>query len=245
MAKGIVMDTQFGIKGFLPSSFIDWPGKICSVVFLAGCGFKCRICHNAQLVKEPQSVQDYPLHDILRYLKTKKGWIDGVTVSGGEPTGRNNLPELLALIRETGAGIKLDTNGSNPAMLNELILRGLVDAVYMDVKAPLNMKDYSRVAGVPVDIRIIKRSIEILKNSDLEVVFRTTAVPGLVEEPQIREIRDYLGPDRPFILQFFRNTSTLDPGFVKVQEFPQERIESMRADFDSPPRPAESFARAG
>jgi pyruvate formate lyase activating enzyme len=234
-----------GIKGFLPTSLIDWPGNVCSVVFLGGCGFRCPACHNSNLVLEPESLPDFPLDQILNKLKGHTGWIDGVTVSGGEPTARKSLPDLLKTFRTMGLRNKLDTNGSNPSMLNELVGRRLLDAVYMDVKAPLNMKHYSNVAGVPVDIRVIKRSIEILKNSNLEVVFRTTAVPGLVEEPQIREIRDYLGPDRPFILQFFRNTSTLDPGFVKVQEFPQERIESMRAEFDSPPHLAESFARAG
>lgn len=234
-----------GIKGFIPTSLIDWPGKVCSVVFLGGCGFRCPACHNSNLVLAPESLPDYPPDQILNKLKRHAGWIDGVTVSGGEPTARKSLPDLLKTFRTMGLRNKLDTNGSNPSMLHELVGRRLIDAVYMDVKAPLNMKDYSRVAGVPVDIRVIKRSIEILKDSDLEVVFRTTAVPGLVAEPQIREIRDYLGPDRPFILQFFRNTSTLDPAFANVEEFSQERVESMRAEFDAPLLPAKSFAYAG
>ncbi|MBI5249649.1 MAG: anaerobic ribonucleoside-triphosphate reductase activating protein [Desulfomonile tiedjei] len=234
-----------GIKGFIPSSLIDWPGKLCSVVFLGGCGFRCPACHNSRLVLEPASLPDYPLDQVLSNLRARRGWIDGITVTGGEPTARKELPDLLRTLRKTGTRIKLDSNGSNPSMLKELIGRRLIDAVYMDVKAPLNMKEYSAVAGVPIDIRIIKRSIGILKRSDLEVVFRTTAVPGLVEEPQIREIRDALGPERPFVLQFFRNSSTLDPEFSKVEEFPQGRIENMRAEFESATRRPEPLANAG
>lgn len=95
------MATQFGIKGFIPTSFLDWPGKMCSVIFLAGCNFRCLICHNAQLVQRSQSIPDFPLDNILRHLGNKKNWIDGITVSGGEPTGRKNLPELLAIFRKS------------------------------------------------------------------------------------------------------------------------------------------------
>ncbi len=233
-----------GIKGFIPSSLIDWPGKICSVVFLGGCGFRCPACHNSRLVLEPESLPDYPLDQILSNLRIHKGWIDGITISGGEPTTRKSLPDLLRTFHKTGLPIKLDTNGSNPSMLKELIGRRLIDAVYMDVKAPLSMKEYSRVAGVPLDIRIIKRCIEILKNSDLEVVFRTTAIPGLVEEPQIRAIRETLGHDNAFLMQFFRNSSTLDPEFSKIEEFPQARIDKMRAEFESTPSQMQPLANA-
>lgn len=234
-----------GIKGFIASSLIDWPGKLSAVVFLGGCGFRCPACHNSRLVLEPESLPDYPLDRILSNLRAHRGWIDGVTVTGGEPTARKDLPSFLRTLRKSGVRIKLDTNGSNPSMLKDLIGRRLIDAVYMDVKAPLNMKDYSRVAGVPVDIRNIKRSIEILKNSNLEVVFRTTAIAGLVEEPQLREIRETLGHERPFVLQFFRNSSTLDPEFSKVEEFPQARVENMRLEFESAPRSVLPLANAG
>jgi len=238
------MENQFGIKGFIPTSFLDWPGKVCSVVFLAGCGFRCLICHNARLVRDHDSLPDYPVDDILGYLRKKKNWIDGVTVSGGEPTGRKNLPELLGIFKQMRVRIKLDTNGSNPSMLKELVSKRLIDAVYMDVKAPLNRGAYSTVAGVPIDIRIIKRSIEILKTSDLEIVFRTTAIPGLIEEPQIREIKQFIGADRRFLLQFFRNENTLDPEFSRIEEFPQGRIDSMRAELDDHPAPARPLANA-
>jgi pyruvate formate lyase activating enzyme len=219
------------VKGFIQTSFLDWPGKLCSILFLSGCGFRCPACHNADLVLKPQDLPDHSLDRILAKIGQRNQWLDGITVTGGEPTINKHLPEFLQTLRATHIAVKLDTNGSNPAMLSELIRKRLVDAVYMDVKAPLNRKDYSTVAGVPVDVRLIKRSIEILRNSDIEAVFRTTAIPGLVEEPQIREIKNFLGADRPFILQFFRNKRTLDPSFAEIPEFPAARADAMRVYF--------------
>jgi pyruvate formate lyase activating enzyme len=228
------MDREYGIKGFLHTSLIDWPGKICSVVFLGGCNFKCRACHNQQLVMRPDSMQDYPLGDIVQYLETKKNWIDGVTVTGGEPTIRKNLPDLLKILGDAGPKIKLDTNGSNPAMLAYLINSKLVNAVAMDIKAPLTSHEYSYVAGVAVEVRLIRRSIQILKDSGIETIFRTTVIPGYVEEPQLEAIRAYLGDVPHYIVQPFRNKETLDPEFSKIEEFPLARVEDMKREFEIP-----------
>ncbi|MBI5568969.1 MAG: anaerobic ribonucleoside-triphosphate reductase activating protein [Desulfomonile tiedjei] len=235
------MMTDFHIKGFIGSSFIDWPGKICSVVFLGGCGFRCPACHNAQLVEDPQEVPDYPFSDILRYLETRRNWIDGVTVSGGEPTIHHNLPELLRALRDSGFLIKLDTNGSHPAMIRRLIDLGLVDAVFMDIKAPLTRDQYGKVAGVPIDVRFIRRSIDILKGSSIEVVFRTTVVPGLVEEAELAGIRAALGDARRFVVQAFRSVQTLDPSLTGIREFSPARVEQMRRDFEVTPCTVEAW----
>jgi len=230
------MRSSFGIKGFISTSLIDWPGKVCSVIFLAGCGFRCPTCHNKSLVTKPDSMVEYPLEEIVTYLKKRKGWIDGLTVTGGEPTIRKNLPEFLGIFRDLNLKIKLDTNGSNPDMLERLIARGLLDGVYMDVKAPLTDKEYSQIAGVRIDARVIKRSIEILKQSGLEVAFRTTVIPGFVEEAQVESIRVSLGEVRRYIIQAFRNHETLSPEFGGVAPFDQGRIDEMRRRFEVPAR---------
>lgn len=230
------MTQDFGIKGFLKTSMVDWPGKICSVVFLAGCGFRCPACHNRRLVEEPEAIPDYPIDTILDYLRGRKDWIDGITVTGGEPTIRKNLPDLLRLFRDLGIKIKLDTNGSNPAMLLNLIGSGLVDAVFMDVKAPLDNKAYASVVGVPVDVRLIKRSIDILKSSRREAAFRTTAIPGLVEEPELEAIKQALGHVERFIVQPFQNRETLNAEFGRLTQFDQGRIDEMRRRFEVPAR---------
>lgn len=227
------MNNAFGIKGFISTSLLDWPGKICSVVFLAGCGFRCPACHNSSLVLDPASVPDYPIERVLQSLSNRSKWIDGVTVTGGEPTIRRDLPDLIRALRACGVKIKLDTNGSNPEMLEQLICSHLIDAVSMDVKAPLVQQSYSRVAGVPVDVRIVRRSISILKRSDLEVIFRTTAIPGIVEEPELEAISEALGDIPRFIVQSFRSTDTLEPSFARIPEFSRLRFEDMKARFET------------
>jgi pyruvate formate lyase activating enzyme len=228
------MKESWAIKGFIPTSFIDWPGKICSVIFLQGCGFRCPTCHNESLVKNSGSIPDYPLDTILGFLERRRKWIDGITVTGGEPTFRATLPDLLKCIRKRGVKIKLDTNGSNPRMLEALIGSALVDAVYMDVKAPLSSEEYSAVAGVPVDIALIKRSVAILKSSGVEIAFRTTVIPSLVEERQLAHIRRSLGDVQRFIVQAFRNVDTLRADFAGLEEFSQERVDRMRECYEIP-----------
>ncbi len=182
----------------------------------------------------PETVDDYPMDEVMRQLKSRGKWIDGITVTGGEPTMRKDLIDLVRLLRDEGFRVKLDTNGSNPGMLARLIEYELVNAVFMDVKAPLDALRYAAVAGVPIDPRIIRRSISILKSSGLEVVFRTTVIPGLVEEPELASIRESLGRVPRFIVQPFRNTDTLNPDFADKQEFDLERFESMRSTYEIP-----------
>ena len=229
------MNDNFGIKGFISTSLVDWPGKLCSIVFLGGCNFRCHACHNPKLVVSPEAVPDYPLEQICESLANRSKWIDGVTVTGGEPSTHKNLPHLLGILKKYGVKIKLDTNGSNPQMLEDLIYSGLIHAVSMDIKAPLNSAAYSSVAGVPVNMDLIKRSIRILRSSSIEVTFRTTAIPGHVEEPELAQIRKALGDVPRFIVQSFRSTETLNPSFSRIREFHRLRVDKMRARFETPP----------
>ncbi|MFZ5865892.1 MAG: anaerobic ribonucleoside-triphosphate reductase activating protein [Thermodesulfobacteriota bacterium] len=228
------MAQDFHIKGFIPVSMLDWPGKVCSIVFLAGCSFRCPACHNADLVIRHGSLSDESLAGVLSHLDRRRNWIDGVTVTGGEPTIHDTLPHLLRTIRAQGVLIKLDTNGSNPRMIEALLSEGLVDAVAMDVKAPFTEEEYAKVAGVQVDPACILRSVEILKASGLEVIFRTTVIPGIVEEPQLRRIRQSLGDVQRFTIQGFRNVQTLDPELRHIPQFSPERLERMRLLFETP-----------
>lgn len=228
------MAKNFSIKGLISTSLVEWPGRVCSVLFLGGCNFRCPSCHNHRLVLQPETLPDYPFSDVLERLEDRKHWIDGVAVTGGEPTLRKDLPELLRILRGIGVSIKLDTNGSNPGMLEEIIESRLVDAVFMDVKAPLMAETYFRAAGVAVNPSLIARSIEILKGSGLEVVFRTTVVPGLVSEPELFSIVNSLGKVDRFTIQAFRNLSTLDPRFLDVEEYTMARIDFMRQCFEIP-----------
>ena len=189
------------IKGFLESSFVDWPGKLCAVVFFSHCTFRCPYCHNHVLVLDPERYLSIPLEDILDRLRAFKGWIDGVCLSGGEPTLYECLPLVIRRIKAEGFLVKLDTNGSNPDLLEGLIERREVDFVSMDVKAPLDPFSYRRAAGCSVDLNRIVRSIRILKEGGVDHQFRTTVVPALHGKEDIRKIGEQLRAGRNFVLQ--------------------------------------------
>lgn len=137
------------IKGFIETSFLDWRGLISAVLFLPGCNFACPYCHNFTLVSDPDSLMSLPLDSVLDRLRPFVGWIDGVVVSGGEPTLHPGLEELLGLIHQEGFQVKLDTNGYRPEVVKRVVEAGLVDMVAMDVKAPLEPWPTAAVAARP------------------------------------------------------------------------------------------------
>lgn len=220
------------IKGFIPLSMLDWPGQICSIIFLGGCNFRCPACHNHKLVVNPDSLPDFSMNEILSYLEGRKGWIDGVTITGGEPTVNPSLEMLLEqIVNPLGLRTKIDTNGSNPAVIKRLIDRNLISAVSMDIKAPLEFESYSRVCGVHVNTENIRNSIDIIKASGIDFFFRTTVVPGLVAERELALIKRTIGYDTPYMIQPFRNLDTLDPCLRGFPEYEMERFESMKAQY--------------
>jgi len=199
------------IKGFLETSFVDWPGKICSVLFLPYCNFRCPYCHNHPLVFQPERYSSIPFDDILTHLLSFRDWMDGVCLTGGEPTLHVDLPSLTREIKRHGFLIKLDTNGSNPQMLENLIDGRQIDFVSMDVKAPLDPMSYRRSTGIPIDLNLILKSIEILKREKVDYEFRMTVVPGLHGKEDIKNLGSQLRAGRRFVLQNFSPENPLDP----------------------------------
>jgi pyruvate formate lyase activating enzyme len=216
------------IKGFLETSFVDWLGKLCSVLFLPHCNFRCPYCHNHPLVFHPEQYPSIPLEDILERLHSFRDWIDGVCITGGEPTLNKDLPPLIQKIKRNGFLVKLDTNGSNPQMLEALTEAGEIDFVSMDVKAPLDHSSYRRSTGLSIDLSLILRSIELLKQGRVEYEFRMTVVPGLHTEEDVKRLGGQLRAGRRFILQNFnpenpldaslKNILPYDPGILKAME---------------------------
>jgi pyruvate formate lyase activating enzyme len=204
------------IKGFLETSFLDWPGKLCSVLFLPHCNFRCPYCHNHALVFNPEQYSTIALDDIIHRLRSLKNWIDGVCLTGGEPTLHANLPSLIRKIRRHGFLVKLDTNGTNPQMLEKLIEAGEIDFISMDVKAPLDPFRYSRSIGLPVNLNPILETIKILKKAKVEYEFRMTVVPGLHREEDIKNLGGQLSVGRRFILQNFNPENPLDPSLKNI-----------------------------
>ena len=221
------------IKGFLETSFVDWPGKICSVIFLPHCNFRCPYCHNHRLILHPEQLTSIPLSDILDRLNTLKDWIDGICVTGGEPTQQPRLPLLIRKIKEHGFRVKLDTNGSNPQMLEHLIGSGAVDFVSMDVKAPLDPFSYRRAVGRTVDLTLILSSIELLKKGKVEHEFRMTVVPGVHTEEDILLLGRQLRAGRRVSLQNFNPENPLDPHLKKTHPFDPGLLKGLESEIQA------------
>jgi len=216
------------IKGFIEASFVDWPGRVASVVFLPGCNLRCPFCHNHPLVLNPGAVKDIPLDHVLARLKDHEGWVDGVVVTGGEPTVSPGLDGLLGRFKRLGLTVKLDTNGTRPEVIQRLIKEKLVDAVAMDVKAvPLAPYLYEKAAGSKVDLGAITDSILLLVGSPIEVTFRTTVVPGLHDSGAVKAIAEALH-GRPLVLQNFRPDDALEPSYRHIRPFTPEEFDELQ-----------------
>jgi len=204
---------SYKIKGFIETSFIDWPGRLTAVLFLPGCNFRCPYCHNADLVLGGHGLPTWHLSSILERLKQLRGWVDGVCISGGEPTLQSYLPEIFALLKNQGLKTKLDTNGSNPEMLEGLMDEGLVDYVAMDVKAPLNRFAYAQCTGVIPRLENIRKSIHILMKGNIPYQLRTTILPRLHSIEDILRLAEQLRGAMDYKLQNFNPGRTLDRSF--------------------------------
>ncbi|MDY0297899.1 MAG: anaerobic ribonucleoside-triphosphate reductase activating protein [Acidobacteriota bacterium] len=210
------------ICGFIGTTLIDFPGRVAAAIFVAGCNFRCPFCHNPSLVLEAASCDAIPAADILDTLTRRRGFLDGVIVSGGEPTIQPGILELLGDLRATGLEIKLDTNGSRPDVLNRVLEMKLADYISMDIKAV--PERYSLAAGVAVDPEAIDQSIDRIIHSGCAHEFRTTVVPGIVFPEDISRIAARLaGADR-FVLQQFRPDVTLDPQMKTVTPYPGDLL---------------------
>ncbi|MBN2814789.1 MAG: anaerobic ribonucleoside-triphosphate reductase activating protein [Bacteroidales bacterium] len=202
------------IGGFIKQSFIDYPGKMAAVVFTAGCNFRCWYCHNPELVlPELISKSDLiPPENVMGYLTERKGWLEGVAITGGEPTLHADLPEFIQTIKNMGYLVKLDTNGSNPEMLNKIVAKKIIDYIAMDIKNILEPQAYNKIIDVshPAEvIEKVKTSIEIIKQSGIDYEFRTTKVPGFHTPELISQIKTQLGQIKRYTTNDYRNENTL------------------------------------
>jgi len=211
------------IRGFIETSFLDWDGKITSVVFVPNCDFRCPFCRNSSLIKKIESLPPLDSAVIDEFLSSRQKFIDGVVITGGEPTLQPDLPGYIDHIKSMGFLVKLDTNGSNPKMLGELISRNQLDYVAMDIKAPLDER-YYKVAAANVDLNKIKESIKILIDSGIEYEFRTTVCPAFHNEKDIEDIARVISGAKRYVLQQFVPKDTLDPEFEKIKPYTKEQL---------------------
>jgi len=212
------------IKGIQKTSLIDFSPYTSAVLFLGGCNFRCPYCHNPELVKG--SLKDIDESEILRFLISRKKWIDGVVITGGEPTLHSELERFISKIKKMGLLVKLDTNGTNPLMVDKLIKEGLIDYIAMDIKGPL--EKYDSICGVKVDKGKIKDTVYLLMKGIVDYEFRCTAVPGLIDADDIVEIGKWLDGSEKFVIQQFSNSNVLDPKFKEVKPFPPSKLKEFK-----------------
>lgn len=213
------------IKGFVPTTMIDWEGKLATTLFVGGCNFRCPWCQNPDLVLRPEKLANIEWGEIEKHLRNKEGWLDGVVISGGEPTIHNWLYELLAAVKSLGYPVKLDTNGSEPKVLEKVIEKELVDFIAMDIKT--SFAKYDNSCGVTVDTEKIKKSINMILNSSVDYEFRTTAVPGFVSESDILDIASYIKGAKRYVLQQFSPKRVMAEEVIKVQPYGQDVLQNI------------------
>ena len=215
------------VAGLLKTSLIDYPDKIVSIIFTQGCNFRCPYCHNPALLPAESVEREYlTLPVLLDFLQKRKGLIDGLSITGGEPTLQPDLKDWIIAVKELGLLVKLDSNGSRPEIISDLIKQQLLDYLALDLKLPLNLY---RLLTDHTDIATkIKKSINLVKASGIEYEFRTTVVPGLHGQAEMMEIGKLLNGAKRFYLQNFKPNNTYQPAYLSKVPFTVAELEQFK-----------------
>ena len=213
------------IRGIIEASFLDWDGKVVMTLYTPKCNFRCPFCHNWELMDNPERYPEKSWDEIGAYLKEHADFLDGVCITGGEPLLEPDIKEWMGKVKAMGKLVKLDTNGSLPEKLAELLDKKLIDYIAMDFKAPLDER-YSRAAGIKADIKKIKKSIDIIRKSGIDHEFRTTVVPGIHAKDDVVEIAKFLGGGK-YVLQQFVPFHALDEKLRDVKPYDNETMLDM------------------
>ena len=208
-----------------PLSLGDFPGRLATSVFTVGCNFACPYCHNPELVSATEGTPRLTEEAFFVFLERRRGKLDGVCITGGEPTLQADLAEFVERIRSLGYAVKLDTNGSNPEMLAHLMETRSLDYVAMDVKAPPSR--YAEVTGNSHALALAENSIRLLAECDIVHEYRTTVLPLLFSEADIDAVASMLPAGSTYVIQNFALTKTLDPGFMSARGFEPWDLETI------------------
>jgi len=221
------------IGGFQKTSLLDYPEHISAIVWTVGCNFRCPFCYNTELVN--RNAEEFSQEEIFSYLKKRKDMLEALVISGGEPLQHDDIEQFCKKVKDIGYKIKIDTNGTFPDKLQNLIDKKLVDYVSMDVKAPV--EKYDKLAGRKVDISKIKKTIKIIQDSNIDYEFKTTYVPDLLKKEDIANIADWLKGSKKFYLQQYKNdipviSSELNTLSPYPREYVLETLEKVKPCFE-------------
>lgn len=214
------------IGGVQKLSLVDFPGHVAAALFTAGCNMRCGYCHNPELVLPERLAPSIPIDEIMTFLESRLGRLDGVVVSGGEPTIHEDLPILCRMIKDLGYAVKLDTNGTHPKMVKQMIDDGTIDFVAMDIKGPL--EKYIEIAARPIDLKAIEQSVRLLIDSGVGHEFRTTIVSEQLEPKDFHGVGKLVRGAQRFALQHFTPGVTLSPMFRQATTFTDDQFEEAK-----------------
>lgn len=236
MGTGLISKTEtdfstregFVIKGFLPTSLNEWNGRIAAVIFLENCNMRCPFCHGWRFVTGGDELPEIKLSEVITHLAAKKGWIDGVVISGGEPTISPGLEKLVKQIKDMDLEVKLHSNGLRPEVLEKLINDNLLDCLSLDYKSPLEDDRLKIACGVNVEAEKIRKSFEIAGKSGLEVEFHTTLCPEVIKINDLVKMAKYLKevvPVANWFIQQYNCEDVLDIGKAGTGQYTLDKIE--------------------
>jgi pyruvate formate lyase activating enzyme len=224
------------IGGLEKLTLLDYPDHLAAIIFTQGCNFRCHFCYNPLLVlphqgrdeknKKEKGFSPFSPQNLFLFLQERRGRLEGVVITGGEPTLHPDLPGFIKAIKDLGYLVKLDTNGTNPEMLEQLIADRLIDYVAMDIKAPL--AKYAAVVGVPVNCNNLKKSVKIIKSSGLPYEFRTTVVPGLLEAADFTAMGELIkGASKWYLQNFKSDTDLVDSRYQSQPAYTAEEMAAL------------------
>lgn len=224
------------ISGVQKFSILDFPKKTSCIVFTAGCNFRCGFCYNPEFVIPEQIAKIrnsfIPEETFYSFLDQRKGLLDGVVITGGEPTIMPDLPKFMAKIREMGFAVKLDTNGNNPTMLKDVIDKRLINYVAMDIKTSL--ENYPQVSGLGARPERVKQSIELIRDSKVPYEFRSTLIKEIHSEDTLNKMAQLLEGAEQLFLQYYRLEETIDPKYQNYKAFSEEEMQKIATNIFAP-----------
>ena len=213
-------------KGIHKTSLVDYPGKITTVLFAGGCNLNCRYCYNPELVNNSKELETLKVPDILAFLKKRHKLIESVVISGGEPTLLKNIDKFTESIKSIPLAVKIDTNGLKPDVIETLLEKRLVDYIAVDIKT--SPEKYESLTRKDVDFSLIKKTIDIVKNSGIDYEIRTTCIPEYITLDDFKCIKKELVSVKKYFLQQFVNKVTMDPAMKAKRPYPVQVLNSFK-----------------
>lgn len=214
------------IAGFRKTSLIDYPDHISAIIFTQGCNFRCPYCHNPELIPFSSEKDFMDIDYFWQFLEDREHLLDGIVITGGEPTLQDDIIDFIENIKNRGLKVKLDTNGTQFNVIDKLLSSNLVDYLAMDLKS--SREQHEKITGSTAGFDDIISTLNLMMNTEIEYEFRTTVVPGMHDEQEIEKIAELIENADTYYIQNFRNNVTYNPELQETTPFPESKLEEFK-----------------